>query len=56
MLLFNEINCEGRSGRYYSNTDMTKAEYTLDDMYYGGIGNDTVSSVMIPYGYTVELW
>lgn len=55
-MLFSDANCQDNMARFYSNSDMTKAEYTADDLYNNGIKNDWTSSIIVPYGYTAELW
>ena len=55
--IFGGCLCEGMSGRFDATADPKQtAWYNLDDMQYRHIQVDTVSSVMVPQGYTVELY
>ena len=55
--LFEHPNCTGTSGRYYASTeDGAPATYTEDEMKHNNICNDCVTTLLVPYGYSVTLY
>lgn len=57
VMLFSNYDCHEISAYFISNTDPHQdQEYTRADMQYLGMPNDVVSSVMVPYGYSVILY
>lgn len=56
-LLFSDMHCRGRVGRFAADPDpMRIAKYSQAELWQGGIGDNWVSSVMLPYGYSVRLY
>ena len=55
--IFGGCLCQGMSGRFDATADPKQtAYYNTDDMQKRHIQVDTVSSVMVPQGYTVKLY
>ena len=55
--LFTYPDCHDVSGRLYADTDPTKSkEYTKDEMWDHNIPKDDVDSVLVPFGYKIELF
>ena len=56
--LFEDNDCSGASGRFYwdPETASSGTYYNYEDMYYGGMRNNSMHSFMVPKGYTVELY
>ena len=55
--IFERYDCLGKLARFYAPTGFgIAAEYTEDEMIDRGIHNDKASSLMVPYGLTVELY
>lgn len=56
-MLFRDGDCRSDMGRFLSPTSSTeKAYYTRAEMYEHNIKNDDVGSVMVPFGYSVDLF
>lgn len=56
IVAFKDAGCKNNSGRFYSSTDFSPASYTKSMMDTRNIGNDEISSIMIPQGYSVRLF
>jgi len=57
VIVFDAVNCTGNMGRFYAPVDnQQKAWYTMNDMWNNNIPNDQVDSLMVPYGYSVDLY
>ena len=56
--LFEDGDCSGASGRFYwdPETESSGTYYNIEDLYYGGMRDNTMHSVMVPKGYTLELY
>ena len=56
--LFEDGDCSGASGRFYwdPETASSGTYYNAEDLYYGGMRNNSMHSLMVPKGYTVELY
>ena len=56
-MAFRDSECRGESGRFDADPDAKEpAWYNKDGMSTRNIGNDDISSVLIPQGYSVELY
>lgn len=57
MLVFHAADCRGLIGGFEAPEEQSRiAKYSLSDMVYRGLCNDCVSSVKVPYGYSIKLW
>ena len=55
--LFANKGCAGQSGAFFATQEPTEeAMYNVKDLIKGHIAENTVSSVMVPYGYSVKLF
>lgn len=55
--IFSRYDCLGKLARFYAPTDYgIAAEYSKEEMIDRGIKDNTASSLMVPYGLTVELY
>lgn len=55
--VFNAADCRSFSGRFFAgDAGTTSLSYNMDDMWSEHTKNDTISSVMVPYGYKLKLW
>lgn len=56
--LFEDEDCSGASARFYWNPASLEngTFYNFEDMLYGGMRNNVVTSVMVPKGYAVKLY
>ena len=57
VLLFKDKDCRNDVGRFYapvSNTE--KMSYTKSEMWDNNIENDEITSLMVPFGYSVDLY
>ena len=55
--MFTDGDCKDDSGRFISPVDPAQTSwYNRSDMEYLNIGNDRISSVMIPQGYALALY
>ena len=56
-MLFRDSDCEDDMGRFYAKENAyEKAEYTKDEMELNNFCNNCASSIMVPFGYTVDLY
>lgn len=55
--LFEDDTCSGASGRFYWDPESNQSgtHYNEEDLYYGGMRNNRMSSFTVPKGYVVEL-
>eukprot|EP00352_Strombidinopsis_acuminata_P006237 CAMPEP_0176376210 /NCGR_PEP_ID=MMETSP0126-20121128/28026_1 /TAXON_ID=141414 ORGANISM="Strombidinopsis acuminatum, Strain SPMC142" /NCGR_SAMPLE_ID=MMETSP0126 /ASSEMBLY_ACC=CAM_ASM_000229 /LENGTH=208 /DNA_ID=CAMNT_0017737551 /DNA_START=198 /DNA_END=825 /DNA_ORIENTATION=+ len=53
---FQYSSCRGESGRFFGPTDSSTASYTWDMMETRHADNNSISSIMVPQGYTARLW
>lgn len=56
VVAFRKGDCTSDSGRFLSSTDGKTIYYSLSDMNLRHIGNNAISSIMIPQGYAVTLY
>ena len=57
IIVFRDNDCSNSTGRFYANTDPNMyAEYTKSELERHNIENDEIDSVMVPYGYSVDLY
>lgn len=56
--LFEDPDCSGASGRYYwdPESSLSGTFYNTDDLVFGGMRNNNMNSLMVPKGYTAELF
>ena len=56
--VFEDEDCSGASARFYWNPASLEngTFYNFEDMVYGGMRNNAVTSVMVPKGYAVQLY
>ena len=56
--LFEDEDCSGASARFYWDPESLEngTFYNNEDLKYAGMRDNTLSSVMVPKGYTVELY
>ena len=56
--LFEDADCSGASARFYWDPESLEngTFYNQEDLKYAGMRDNTLSSVMVPKGYTVELY
>ena len=54
---FGGSDCKEPSGRFDAHDDKTeKMEYTLDDLHNAGLWDNMIDSIVVPWGYSVELY
>ena len=54
---FEDQNCTGPLGIAWANEDPDSfAYYTKDDLWHNGVDHDVVTSLMVPFGYAVDMW
>ena len=57
VVVYNDANCNGASGRYYANKDpKLDSTYTYSEFKASNGRNDSVSAVRVPYGYTAHFF
>jgi len=57
IVTFYDSECRSDAGRFDATIDPTgRAEYNMNEMYERNVKNDTISSIMVPQGYSVELF
>ena len=55
--VFDNFNCSGNNVRFYWNpNDPDGGQYTYNDIREAGLRNDSVSSILVPPGYTAKLY
>jgi len=56
--LFEDGGCSGNSGRFYWDPESGPSGtfYNEEDIIYGGLSNNTMSSMAVPAGYIVEVY
>ena len=56
--LFEDYDCSGASGRLYWDPEgpASGTMYNVEDLHYGGVRNNNMQSLLVPKGYTVELY
>ena len=55
--VFEGVDCKANMGRFYAHENPNQtAWYTMGDMWARNIKNDQIDSVMVPYGYSVNLY
>ena len=56
--LFEDVDCSGASARFYWNPASLEngTFYNFEDMKYGGLRDNVLTSIMVPKGYAVELY
>lgn len=54
---FTAKGCTGGYGRYEASENLNeKKYYNMQDLTHTGGGNNSFDAVMVPFGYTVEMW
>lgn len=55
--VFEDAGCQGKAGRLYATSDPTsKAYFSTSDLEYNNIRNDEMSSIAVPFGYSIDLY
>jgi len=56
--LFEDGDCSGASGRFYwdPESSLSGTFYNTEDLHFGGMRNNSMHSLVVPKGYTVELY
>ena len=55
--VFEDPDCTGKFGIAWASTDAEGfAYYNTDDLWRNGIDNDRASTLMVPYGYAVDMY